>query len=216
MKKVFSLITFLISCGVSHADSPLTATEFYKAYSEDPTIQLALNSRGKITPTLMQYLANDTNPLDIKLAIINALDWSNNGTKKSDAYMKYILKKKKLRNRQNRPSIIFEWNASADELICFAYLRAMENYFDVIYASKISCIAENKKLDSYAVAIISGLIRAQGLFLLNEYCYAVNNVKAINIKPNLKIDLKNEGIKIINQYFYSLGNDCQSIKNSKN
>lgn len=215
MKKVFSLITYLISCGVSNADSPLTSTEFYKAYSEVPTIQLALNSRGKITPTLMQYLANDTNPLDIKLAVINALGSSNNGTKNSDAYMKYILKKKKFRNGQNRPSIIFEWNASADELICFAYLRAMENYFDIIYANKISCIAKNKKPDSYAVAIISGLIRAQGLFLLNEYCYAANNIKAININPNLKIDLKNEGIKIINQYIYSLGNDCQSNNNSE-
>ena len=64
------------------------------------------------------------------------------------------------------------WNATADELICYSYLMAMENYFDVSYANEIAQLALKKKPNSLAINTIASLIKSHGLFLLNEWCYA--------------------------------------------
>jgi hypothetical protein len=49
---------------------------------EAPMVQDALNSKGKITDEIVEYIDNDTNPLEIKLAIINAVGWNVKGINK--------------------------------------------------------------------------------------------------------------------------------------
>ena len=51
-----------------YADSPLTATNFYKAYLEEPIVTKALNTRGKIYEEILVYLTTDSNSLEIILA----------------------------------------------------------------------------------------------------------------------------------------------------
>ena len=69
MKKL--LILILLISQYTFADSPLTSTDFYKAYMDVPLVQKALNSKGKITNEIMLFINSDTNPLEIKLAITN-------------------------------------------------------------------------------------------------------------------------------------------------
>ena len=76
MKKIYFLIVFTISVTNVFADTPLTETSFYKAYLDVPMVQQALKSKGRLTHDMVFYLANDTNALDIKIAIINALGWN--------------------------------------------------------------------------------------------------------------------------------------------
>ena len=102
----------------------------------------------------------------------------------------------------------FKWNATADELICFAYIRAMEDYFDVIYANEIAQLALQKNPNSLAVNLISGLIKAQGLFLLNEWCYASAQFNSIEKNTQLKTDLRKDGKNIICEYMQSMGANC--------
>ena len=49
---------------------------------EAPMVQDALNSKGKITNEIVEYIDNDSNPLEIKLAIINAVGWNVKGINK--------------------------------------------------------------------------------------------------------------------------------------
>ena len=63
MKKL--LILILVISQYAFADSPLTSTEFYKAYMDVPLVQKALNSKGKITDEMIEYIYADTNPLEI-------------------------------------------------------------------------------------------------------------------------------------------------------
>jgi hypothetical protein len=208
MKKILLLIICTFTTSLSWGDSPLTYTEFHKAYIDVPIVQSALSSKGKISNEIMSYLVSVTNPLDVKLAIINAIGWSNNGPKKSDAFLNFVVKTKKYNAGINGKSIAFKWNATADELICFAYIRAMEDYFDVIYPNEIAQLALQKNPNSLAVNLISGLIKAQGLFLLNEWCYAAIQFNAIEKKTLLTRDLRTEGKFIICEYVQSMGANC--------
>jgi hypothetical protein len=109
----------------------------------------------------------------------------------------------------NGNRLAFKWNATADELICFAYIRAMEDYFDVIYANEIAQLALQKNPNSLAVNLISGLIKAQGLSLLNEWCYAAIQFNSIEKNTLLTKDLRTEGKFIICEYVQSMGANCK-------
>jgi len=208
MKKILLLIISICTFSLSWGDSPLTYTEFHKAYIDIPIVQKALNSKGKISKETMSYLASETNPLDVKLAIINAIGWSNDGSKKSEAYLNYVVKTKKYIAGINENRLAFKWNATADELIIFAYIRAMEDYFDVTYANEFAQLALQKNPNSLAVNLISGIIKAQGLFLLNEWCYASAQFNLIKKNTQLKTDLRKEGEIIICEYVQSMGANC--------
>ena len=209
MKKLLIIITSLFTLNSSWGDSPLTYTEFHRAYIDVQMVQKARKPKGKISKKTMSYLASDTNPLDVKLAIINAIGWSNNGTKKSEAYLNYVVKTKKYTAGINGNPLAFKWNATADELICFAYIRAMEDYFDVTYSNEIAQLALQKNPNSLAVNLISGLIKAQGLFLLNEWCYAAKQFNAIEKNTLLVADLRKDGKNIICEYMQSMGANCK-------
>ena len=209
MKKILLLIICTCISSLSWGDSPLTYTDFHKAYIDVTMVQKALKSKGKISKETMSYLVSDTNPLDVKLAIINAIGWSNDGTKRSVAYLNYVVKTKKYTAGINGNRLAFKWNATADELICFAYIRAMEYYFDVTYANEIAQLALLKNPNSLAVNLISGLIKAQGLFLLNEWCYAATQFNSIEQNTLLTKDLRKEGKFIICEYMQSIGANCK-------
>jgi hypothetical protein len=109
--------------------------------------------------------------LNGKLAVINAIGWINKGITNSTGFLNYVVKTKKYKAETNGKSISFKWYATPDELICYAYLRAMVNYFDIIYANEIAELALKKNPNSFSVNMIVRLIKAQGLNLLNEDCF---------------------------------------------
>ena len=67
MYKFLIIIISIFTINSLWGDSPLTQTDFHKAYYDVPMVQHALTSKGRISDAMMSYLANDTNPLDIKL-----------------------------------------------------------------------------------------------------------------------------------------------------
>jgi hypothetical protein len=79
MTKTLLLILFIFSINSVFADSPLTSADFYKAYMDVSLVQEASASKARITNEMMEYIENDANPLEIKLAIINAIGWAHKG-----------------------------------------------------------------------------------------------------------------------------------------
>lgn len=190
------LITVLLS-QKTFADSPITSTDISKAYQNVEIVRYASQTQGKLDAILMGYLVNNRNPIGVKMAIINQLSWDIDGRNNAEIFKQFLIKQQNIAELMER----------ADILICYAYLKAMDNYFDVSEALKYAKLAESKNNKSYTIAIIRALIEAQQE-MDNSWCKVyslVNNVR-VN-KPNN--DLKEEAVNIIFEYIDGYKKYCQ-------
>lgn len=151
LKIIFLILTGILCFPKAFADSPLTSTPFHEAYQEEKIVQLALNAAGVITPKLMKYLSHPKKPIAIKLAIINALGWNFDGQHNAEQFYAYLKDRKKLNELENN---------NADLQICYAYLKAMDNYFEVEEALGFANQARSNS-NSYAIHLVASLIDAQ-------------------------------------------------------
>jgi hypothetical protein len=108
-------------------------------------------------------------------------------------------------------STAFNWNATADELICYAYMKALDDYFDVTDAFEVAGLALKKNPNSFAVDMIYNLIKAQGLTAYGESCYASKTFSTLKNNPKLTMDMKNEAMPLIFEYMDDIGKDCKKI-----
>jgi hypothetical protein len=207
MKKL--LILILLISQYTFADSPLTSTEFYKAYADVPLVQDAMKCKGKMTKEMLEYISAETNPLEIKLAIINAIGWHVKGLKNSQTFFKYVMNKKNYKTDFGGDYTAFKWYATRDELVCFSYLKAMDNYFELADAFDMAREAQRKYPESFAVNMIYNLIKAQGLTAYGESCYASNTFFSLKNNPKLTMDMKNEAMSFIFEYMDAIGKDCK-------
>lgn len=196
---IIVLIIGLLSSQSLFADSPLTSTNFSKAYKDSEIIQLASKTEGKLTIELMDYLSNNKNPIELKIALINALGWSFDGQNNSIMFYDYLKEKSKLEDINQ---------ANADILICYAYLKALDNYFDVedaiIYAKK----AKSKNEKSYTINIICALIEAQKA-MDTDWCEVYNLTNNVRINNTLNQDMKEDSISTIFDYMDIYKDNCK-------
>lgn len=193
MKKLFLILIFTLTINSVFADSPLTSTDFYKAYMDIPLINKTANSKGVLTDEVFEYLISK-NSLDKKVALINALKWEFDGKNNAVLYIKKLFVIHKEYSSEN-----FFNKATADELICYAYLKAMDNYFNVEEAFKFSTQATKLNSNSYAIAIINNLIKAQ-LISINEWCEIYRVMNEVRENKKLVIDFRKQASKIIFNY----------------
>ena len=210
MKKNLLLLLLTFSINSVFADSPLTSTDFFKAFMDISMVQDASTSKGRITNEMMEYLDNEANPLDVKLAIINAIGWDHKGVMNSKMYFMHVMNKKKYKSDFGGDFMAFKWNATRDELICFSYLQGLDNYFDVVDAFEIAEEALRKSPNSFAVNIIYNLIKAQGLTTYNESCYASKMFLTLKDNPKLKMDMRKESLSYVFEYMTSVGENCKT------
>jgi len=161
MKNTLLLLLFTLSINTVFADSPLTSTDFGGAYLDIPIVHQAFSSKGSITNEMMEYIDDDTNPLDVKLAIINSLGWDHKGMMISKIFFMYVINKKKYKDDFGGDYIAFKWYATSDELICYAYMRAMDNYFDVVEVYAIAGDPLGKSPASFDVKMTYNLIKSK-------------------------------------------------------
>ncbi len=204
-----TIFVLILQINSAKADSPLTSTNFYKAYLDVPMVQEALNSKGKITNNLLEFIANETTPLDVKLAVVNAIGWDHQGISNSKLFLKYIIKKKRYKSNFENINMDFKLNATADELICFAYLRALDNYFDVDYAFTIANESLKKSGNSYSINLITNLIKAQVLFSIDESCLASQKLHSIKSNTQLTMDIRKDAADYIFEYIDSVTKNCR-------
>jgi hypothetical protein len=88
---------------------------------------------------------------------------------------------------------------SGEDLTCLAYLKAMDNYFDVEKALDYSNLAIKKSPDSFTINIINALIKSQ-IFLKSNRCKVYQVLEDVRVNYSLKNDFKKEAIDEIFEY----------------
>ncbi len=191
------------------ADSPLTSTPFSKAYMEIDQVRKAAENQNMLTEELAAYIHNPQEPIVYRLAVINAISWSIDGTKNFQIYLDYILRNDSSINEDN-----FTRLCTPDQLICLAYLKAMDDYFDVGYAFELAELALEKYSDDnrpFSVYIVHALIKAQ-IKLDEDWCEVYQATASVRDMTLLEMDMKDGAQKIIFEYMDLYKGDCTSEK----
>ena len=184
-------------CSSLFADSPLTSTNIHLGYKNEPIVIEALEKSG-LTENILMYLASPSNPIAIKIAVINALGWEMGGHTYSDVFFRYLQKERKYKNMDK-----FTKKASGELIICMAYLKALGNYFEVDDAILLAQKAKKNNPKSYTVNIVGALIEAQKA-MDDDWCevYEITNRVRENkaLIDDMNEDAKNEIFNYMDLY----------------
>ena len=196
MKRLLTTIALLMAFTAAWADSPLTSTHFADAYSDHPMVQMASQEmQYDIPTTLLNFLANKNEPVDVRLAVINKIGWNFDGTTVGAQLEQYLMGRYNVKTEKKLVKKL-----DAGTLAVFAYARAMSNYFDVTAASALAQQAVKKnKNKSFSVALISALIDAQ-VYLDNDWSMIYKAVADVLHDGSLHLDMRQEAIDSIMEY----------------
>lgn len=196
MKRLLTAITMLLACIASWADSPLTSTHFTEAYSDHPMVQMASEEmQYDIPTTLLNFLADKNEPVDVRLAVINKIGWNFDGTSVGEQLGQYLMGRYKAKDEKKLVKKL-----DAGTLAVYAYARAMSNYFDVTAASELGHLAVKKnKNKSFSVAMAAALIDAQE-YLHNDWSKIYQVVADVLHDGSLHLDMRQEAIDNIMDY----------------
>lgn len=200
--KLTFLIIFLFAGIIAKADSPITSTDFHTEYLDVKMVEYAAKSDGVLDKNMCKFLNKKNVPIAHKVALINALSWDFDGKDNFSIYLDYVLEKSKKIKESNYMS-----KCSAEQLICLAYLKAMDNYFDVEDALFLAEKAIYKNETSYTIHIIHGLIKGQHEFDYN-WCNVYKATDNVRQNEGLRMDMRESAIKIIFEYMDLYGEEC--------
>lgn len=186
----------LLACIASWADSPLTSTHFAEAYSDHPMVQMASEEmQYDIPTTLLNFLADKNEPVDVRLAVINKIGWNFDGTSVGAQLEQYLMGRYNVKTEKKLVKKL-----DAGTLAVYAYARAMSNYFDVTAASELGHLAVKKnKNKSFSVAMAAALIDAQE-YLHNDWSKIYKVVADVLRDGSLHLDMRQEAIDNIMDY----------------
>ena len=197
MKKTIIVIILLplllIFSATSRADSPITATDFYKAYMDVKMVKRA-HLEGVMGLEIAEFLSSPENPIDVKAAVINAISWKFEGKSNAELYAYYLALLYHLPVSELNTDFL-----GADETFCLGYLTAMDDYFHPEFAIPLLEEARKSINDSFTVSIISAVVKAQAAFD-SDWCEVWREIKAVLENSALKQDLRPEATKIILDY----------------
>ena len=178
------------------ADSPLTSTHFADAYSDHPMVQMACEEmQYDISTTLLNFLANKNEPVDVRLAVVNKIGWNFDGTTVGAQLGEYLMGRY---GAKNEAKLVKKLDAGT--LAVYAYAKAMSNYFDVKAACELGHQAVKKnKNKSFSVAMISALIDAQ-VYLDSDWGMIYKVVADVLHDGSLHLDMRQEAIDNIMDY----------------
>ena len=199
MKRILTAILFTLSWAFMWADSPLTSTNFAENYNDHPMVQMALNlsddSDTNIPVSMLDFLADKKSPIDVRLAVINAISWNFNGKTSGQQLFEYLSKRYKAQTADKIAKKV-----DAGTLAVYAYALAMSNYFEVEEAQKLAHKAVKKdKSKSFSVAFITSLIDAQ-IYLDSDWSMVYKVVNDVLHDGSLHLDMRQEAIDSVMDY----------------
>ena len=197
---------FILMFGVfmtiqAKADSPLTSTDFYKAYPNNDYIKLVLQSGDEMTEEVFQVLEDKSISYDIKAAMINAYGWETKANR-AQVYLDFLSQKTKIKNEKDLIK-----KGTAEQIMNYSYLYAMENYMDVQPVLLLVDKAIQKKSTSFALNIVGGLIMAQNQ-MDSDWCGIYKIGQSIREAKQLKQDMNKEAQGIIFSYLQLYQPEC--------
>jgi len=212
MKLRLAFLLFLVLSGKFlsvQADSPLTSTPFSDAYMDLEMVSLAAVSDHTLNERLAKYLNDEEVPIVHRLAAVNALGWEIDETSNFQFFLEYIIQNDPRTTKDN-----FQQTCTAGQLICLAYLKGMDDYFDVAYALEIAHSALVKDAETYSIHLIHGLIQAQ-FALDSNWCAVYQATELVRQNDSLKVDMNEEARQIIFEYMDLYKGNCPVEANKK-
>lgn len=223
MKKRFIcaiFFIFMLSLPVL-ADSPLTSTEFYNAYLD---IEQVKNAKGAtLNENIFNFITDQYEPLDVRIAVINAMGWNIDGTDNGKIFIDLMAKK-----LNKLPEKLKISDMSSEELLCLGYMLSLDDYFKLSPAAETGGEVETsdpltlvkkaaiQKPGNFTVQLIASLVKAQSISSSeaewgNIYL-TVNRVVSSELEKNMR----KEAIGIIMDYIgaYKEYVDKNKIKES--
>ena len=174
MRKVLFVFAFFFFFILSFADSPLTSSKFYQHYIGNPLVYEASETHD-LSWDMAEYILDANNPIAIKVAIINALSWGDKAEGNYSGLVSIAMDVKQPPSASKLFNIL-----DGKTLICFAYLKALSDYFDVKGAVKMAKMAQKKDKDSYCVNFIAALIQSQDNFNANKWAMVYTVLDKVN------------------------------------
>ena len=186
----------MVAFTAAWADSPLTSTYFADAYNDHPMVQMASeNMQGDLPTTLLNFLADEHAPVDVRLAVINKLGWNFDGTSVGSQLCQYLMGRYGVKKEDKIAKKL-----DARTLAVYAYAKSLSNYFDVKDASRLAHQAVKKNKDkSFSVALVSALIDAQ-IYLDSDWSKIYPVVANVLHDGSLHLDMRQEAIDGIMEY----------------
>lgn len=197
----FVLVIALCCTFSLHADSPLTSAYFAINYYEYPIVGIA-ETGHEITDEVAKFLLDETNPIDVKAAVINAIGWNYDGTNNAQKFKEYLAKS----HLTSTEKLILS-DLTADELMCMGYLIAMDDYFVMDEAINILELAVNKNQTSFTINLILTLVKAQKAMDL-DFCKVWSLTSGLLNDKDLKRDIKTSAIQGVVDYMILYKQDC--------
>ncbi|CAM4049450.1 copper amine oxidase N-terminal domain-containing protein [Cohnella lubricantis] len=189
---MLAVVALLVPIQSAAADSPITSTEFSKAYMDEPIVQAA-DKAGSVTKEIAEYLADESAPLDIRAAVINAIGWEGERQGRTEAFAQYTY--------GQAYSDLDLSVLRGDELFVIGYLLAMDDYFDTASAEELLRSAKMSLKDSFTAAMIHALVSSQSQMLSSSSWQQVwKNVAAVAFDNRLNMDMRPEAAAIIIDY----------------
>lgn len=180
MKQIFSLLLACVIWLGAQADSPLTSTSFYQSYTTDVPLVKSASESHELTAEMITFFENDAIGDDQKLALINALGWGNE--ENLPFYESHLTKKYSLesgffdslsRPYLNEAQLLkdpFVEKLTHDELMCWSYLKVLDDYFKPINGLKAAMYTIHKDDDNFAYLFLGGLILSQVYLDQGKWC----------------------------------------------
>lgn len=206
MKKVYFVLVMMISATqICFADSPLTSTEFYKAYLDVPIVKAAADNPKKLSEEAKTYLFDEGNPLDVKIALINAVGWDVDGLTTYLDYIEYCLSNfPKARHGilENKVVTVDDLysNASCEQMAVLVYLHAMADYNDVKNNYAFMELAmQTPLINKQSFMLPMGLIIAQAALVSNDWGNIYPAMNYYINSPEIK-DMRPKAIELVMEY----------------
>ena len=199
MKRLLTIMLFTLSWVLTWADSPLTSSDFAESYKDQSMVQMALklsdDSDTDIPVSMLNYLADKKSPVDVRLAVINAIGWNFNGKTSGQQLYEYLSTRYKAKTVDKLAKKL-----DAGTLAVYAYALAMSNYFEVQEAQDLAHKAVKKnKTKSFSVAFIASLIDAQ-VHLDGNWGMVYKVVNDVLHDGSLHLDMRQEAIDSVMEY----------------
>ena len=156
----------------------------------------------------MDYLTNEYNPIVVKMALINKIGWKVSGRNNAKLFMDYLMS-----NKGYSSSKKFYRNGKADELLSYAYLKALDNYFEVDEALRFAKRAVKKNKKSRTFHLIHSLIHAQKT-MDSDWCEVYQITDGVRKNQRLMNDMRTRGVVMIYSYMDIYADSCKKKASS--
>lgn len=210
-----AILLFVLPSFMGKADSPLTSTPFWQAYEDVKQVQYA--KENGLDKKVLKWLTSDGMTCDIKLAIINSFGWSSGYTEKFENHLldsrkglkrEVFVYLKDLKDEMPQETAQTKL-MKTDDLVCWAYLRAMDNYDTPQYSMNGSFLAYWRDQKNMSAGVVWALLVGQQA-MMSDWCSIYQAAQQFIVEAEYDTNIfREDAVNIMMEYLNLYEQDCQ-------